>query len=275
MLEELAPFVDVPKLNDLKARLESKRLNQAAPAEFELGVIWALSTMGELEVEPQWYGTSRPDVYTEMLFEGRPCAVEITAISDARLAQEDDMRRVANRLCEVANKFRKGSGTHLYFQFLETMQSQGKSRVRLRLVEKNFTPTDETAERLRTWLAQQGDKQPLTIQQGKTHVAVTWQSIGQHSEFNFFSSMPAEAYSLIENPLYEALKKKEKQLVNPDFSGLRCILVADAGSRMLRDQDSGLRSHGTYSARQVIDYFLRQTTNAFLKATILATKMAS
>ena len=55
MLDDLAPLVDAHKLSDLKARLENKRTSQAVPAEFELGVLWALSTMGELEVEPEWY----------------------------------------------------------------------------------------------------------------------------------------------------------------------------------------------------------------------------
>ena len=258
MLDDLTPLVENRKLGDLKARLENKRASQAVPAEFELGVLWALSTIGKLEVEPEWYGDRSPDAYTEGLFEGRPCIVEITAISDARLSQEDDMRRISARLCEVANKFRKGYGKHLYFQFGEASGYTQYGYSRRRLVDKKFNPTEATIDLLQNWLRQEGEREPLLIQQGMTRVAVTWREIPQHSLFNFFSTMPAEAYSLEENPLYEALTEKARQLVNPDFTGLRCIVVGDAGSRMLRDQEPVIRSHGTVIARQVVEYFLNE-----------------
>lgn len=262
MLDDLVPLVDAHKLSDLKARLENKRTSQAVPAEFELGVLWALSTMGELEVEPKWYGARCPDAYTEYLFDGSPCAVEITAISDARLSQEEDMRRVATRLCEVANKFRKGHGKHLHLQFAETSGYTEKGYVRRRLVDKDFAPAEATTEQLRAWLTLQGDRQPLKLQQGNTHVTVTWHAFRQHPQFNFFSSMPAEAYSLEGNPLYEALTEKAHQLASPNFTGLRCIIVADAGSRMLRDQEPMMRTHDTVTARQVVEHFLRGAVDA-------------
>lgn len=262
MLDDLVPVVDASKLTDLKARLENKRTSQAVPAEFELGVLWALSTMGEVEVEPEWYGARCPDVYTECLFERQPCAVEITAISDARLSQEEDMRRVATRLCEMANKFRKGLGRHLHFQFAETSGYTDKGYLRRRLVEKDFVPIDATAEQLRAWLALRNDRPPLTLHQGNTYVTVTWHAIRQHPQFNFFSSMPAEAYSLKDNPLYEALTERAHQLASPTFAGLRCVVVSDAGSRLLRDQDTNMRTHGTVTGRQVIEHFLREAAGA-------------
>jgi len=262
MLDDLVPLVEPPKLRDLKARLENKRTSQAVPAEFELGLLWTLSTMGEFEVEPEWFGARCPDAYTECLFEGQPCAVEITAISDARLSQEEDMRRIATRLCEVANKYRRGLGRHLHFQFAEASGHTEKGYVRRRLVDKEFVPTETTAKQFQGWLALQRDRPPLKLQQGNTHVTVTWHAIRQHQHFNFFSSMPAEAYSLEDNPLYEALAEKARQLASPSFSGLRCVLVADAGSRMLRDQDASMRTHGTVTARQVIEHFLREVAGA-------------
>lgn len=262
MLNGLVPFVDFHKLKDMKARLENKRVSQAVPAEFELGVLWALSTMGELEVEPDWYGARRPDAYTECLFEGYPCAVEIAAISDARLSQEEDMRRVATRLCEVANKFRKGAGKHLHFQFSETSGYTENGYMRRRLVDRDFVSAEATSEQLRAWLALQEGRQPLELQQGSTHVTVTWHALRQHQQFNFFSSMPAEAYSLKDNPLYEVLTEKAQQLVSPGFTGLRCVIVAGAGSRMLRDQESMMRTHGTVTARQVVEHFLQEAAEA-------------
>ncbi|MGE4088358.1 MAG: hypothetical protein AB7F93_09760 [Immundisolibacter sp.] len=61
MLDDLSDRMDLAKLSDLRARLESKRVDQALPAEMELGVLWALSKLGEVEIEPEWFGARRPD----------------------------------------------------------------------------------------------------------------------------------------------------------------------------------------------------------------------
>jgi hypothetical protein len=78
-------------------------------------VLWALSKLGEIEIELDWFDARRPDAYSECLFAASSCAVEVTAISDARLTQDEDMRRIAARLCEFANSVRKGHGKHLHF----------------------------------------------------------------------------------------------------------------------------------------------------------------
>jgi len=262
MLHDLAQCVEVSKLNDLRARLENKRVDQVLPAELELGVVWALSKMGDVEVEPDWYGARRPDAYTERLFEGYACAVEITAISDARLAQEDDMRRVATRLCEVANKIRKGQGKHLHFHFGEESGHTSTGYLRWRNIDRDFVPTEATTELIRTWLQQGGEKPPLQVIQGKTSIAIAWSVTPQHPHSNFFSSMPAEAYSLENNPLHEALEEKSKQLASPNFEGLRCVVVADAGSRMLRHLNESMRSPGTVTGNQVIVHFLGKADSA-------------
>lgn len=257
MLDDMANSMDTPKLSDLRARLENKRVAQALPAEIELAVLWALSMMGDIEVEPEWYGSRRPDAYTERLFEGNACAVEITAISDARLSQEDDMRRVATRLSEAANKIRKGHGRHLHFDFAEGREHTENGYIRRRYVDQNFIASDAINAQLRAWLALEGDRSPLRLTDGKTDVTVTWHARRRHAHRNFFSSMPAEAYSLEDNPLFDALQDKAQQLANPEFEGLKCVVVADVGSHWLRSSNDGMHSLGTVSAQQVIDHFLR------------------
>lgn len=262
MLDELALSTGVSKLKDLRSRLENKRVEQSLPAEMELSILWALSKLGSIEVEPKWYENRRPDACTKKLFEGRPCAVEITAISDARLSQEEDMRRVARRLCELANKIRKGQGKHLHFQFGEESGYADGGYVRRRKIDKDFAPTDGTIESLKVWLKQDGSRPPFQLVQGKTHVVLTWRPLPLHPHSNFFCTMPAEAYSLEDNPLYEALEEKRRQLVNPQFEGLRCIIVADAGCRLLHDLDQNMRSPGTVTGSQIIDHFLRTSGQA-------------
>lgn len=270
MLDELSNQTDLVKLNDIRARLESKRVEQALPAEMELGVLWALSKLGELEIEPEWFGNRRPDAYSECLFPPSTCAVEITAISDARLSQEDEMRRISARLCEFANSVRKGYGKHLHLTFGEESGYTAAGPIRRRRIDRDFTPNEATKEVLRNWLVQDNRRAPLTIGQENTHFVVTWRDLQQHPMSNFFSSMPAEAYSLEDNPLFEALTEKKKQLSVPNFEGLRCVIVADAGARMLRDLNPSMRSPGTVTGSQVISHFLQKSAGAVDAVIVMA-----
>jgi hypothetical protein len=259
MLNELAPHLDQFKGGDLIRRLENKRVEQVLPAEMELALLWALLQLGELEVEPEWFGTGRvPDAYSERLFDGRPAAVEITAISDASLAQQDDMRRTASIFCEAANKIRRGAGRHLHFTFGEESGYTVHGYVRRRMVDPEFTMTSEVLSRITSWLgdSSSGIRSRLEVRDGKTHVVVTWHEQLQSKFSNFFSSMPAEAYSLTDNPLCSALKAKADQLRSADFDGVRCVLLADAGSTLLRRLDDSMRSLHSYTGRQIIETFL-------------------
>ena len=275
MLDDLSDRMDLAKRSDIRARLESKRVEQALPAEMELGVLWALSKLGDLEIEPEWFGTRRPDAYSEYLFAPSPCAVEVRAISDARLSQEDDMRRIAARLCGFANSVRKGHGKHLHFTFGEESGYTAKGYVRRRRLDPDFAPNEATRETLRRWLEQDDRSARLEVSQGNTHFVVTWHNIRQHPLSNFFCSMPAEAYSLEDNPLFEALNEKKKQLSIPNFEGLRCVVVADAGARMLRDLNPRMRSIGAVTGSQVIEHFLRRADGTVDAVIVLAPERKS
>lgn len=259
MFSELESHLDEAKCKDLLGRLENKRVEQALPAEMELALLWGLLQLGDIEVEPSWLGKGRlPDAFSKMLFPGHPAVVEIAAVSDARLAQEDEMRRTATLLCEAANKARRGSGHHLHFRFGEVSGFTPHGYFRRRKVDPEFSVTGDIAEQLAAWLKSLGDtnRAPLSIQKGRTDLVVTWHDIKQSRHSNFFSSMPAEAYSLTDNPLHSTLKAKAEQLEGDDFNGIRCLLLADAGSKLLRHLDEGMRSPGTLSGSQIIQTFL-------------------
>lgn len=259
MLNELTPHLDQFKGSDLVGRLENKRVEQALPAEMELALLWALLQLGELEVEPEWFGMGRlPDAYSERLFDGRPTVIEIAAISDAGLAQEDGMRRTASIFCEAANKIRRGAGRHLHFTFGEESGYAAQRYVRKRKVDPKFAMSSEILSAFASWLGQSSSSlsPPLEVRDGKTNVAVTWHEQRQSKFSNFFSSMPAEAYSLTDNPLCSALKAKVDQLRSADFVGIRCVLLGDAGSTLLRRLDSSMRGLHSYTGRQIIENFL-------------------
>ncbi|TXD94240.1 hypothetical protein FUT87_07465 [Mitsuaria sp. TWR114] len=259
MLDDLARRGDAQKLTDVRARLENKRVDQALPAEMELAVVWALARLGEIETEPEWFGDRRPDIYTEQLFPGQPCVVEVTAVSDGRMAQEPELARVGTKLKEAANRIRRGRGKHLSFQIHVEQGYEGSAYFRRRKVDADFEPSAGTVDLLRGWLMQDGVREPLVLLQGATHVTVQWHEVPRHPHSNVFCSMPAEAYSLEDNPLFDALDEKRRQLASPEFTGVRCIVVADAGSTLIRRLDAVFGMQRSVTGRQVIEYFLRSS----------------
>lgn len=262
MLNDLAPRLDEAKGKDLLRRLENKRVEQALPAEMELALLWGLLQLGDVEVEPEWFALGRlPDAYSELLFAPHPAAIEIAAISDASLAQEDEMRRTASLLCEAANRIRRGEGHHLHFHFGEESGYTPQGYARRRRVDPKFTVTDVVAAELRAWITSAGSvaqRAPLRVTAGRTDLVVTWHEHKQSRHSNFFSTMPAEAYSLTDNPVHSTLKAKADQLKSANFQGVRCLLLADAGSRLLRNPNESMRSPGAVTGRQIIDSFLAQ-----------------
>ena len=270
MLDDLSVSAEVAKLRDICARIEDKRVKQALPAEMELGVLWALSKLGSIEIEPEWFGNRRPDAYTECLFESTPCALEVTALSDARLSQEDDMRRIAAQLCEFANSVKKGHGKHLHFAFGEVRGYSAEGYVRKRRIDRDFVPNEVTKNALSDWLKLSDRSPSLEINQRNTNFVVTWHGVQRHPHSSFSSSMPAEAYSLEDNPLFDVLTEKKGQLSIPEFAGLRCVLVADAGARLLRDLSPNRRSCGTVTGSEIIDHFLTASNGAIDAVIVLA-----
>ncbi len=108
MLDELSvACVPQNKAQDLRNRLENKRIDQALPAEAELALLWTLNRLGPIEVEPYWWGDShQPGAYTESLVPERPSVVEVAAVSDGLIAGTEAMDRTALQMSEHANRRR-------------------------------------------------------------------------------------------------------------------------------------------------------------------------
>lgn len=69
MLDEIRPLLNSEsKYKDLVNRLNADQTDQAMPGEIELSLLWALSKIGDIEVEPEWFGGTRlPDAYSNNL----------------------------------------------------------------------------------------------------------------------------------------------------------------------------------------------------------------
>ena len=73
-----------------------------------------------------------------------------------------------------------------------------------------------------------------------------------------FTSMPPIAYDLEDNPVFKALRRKERQLSGVSPNTLKCIFLGDAGCGMLRDLTPFGASH--VSGKQVIHHFLGRSS---------------
>jgi hypothetical protein len=275
MLAHLATHLSDKKQRDLHARLESSRVDQALPAEMELGLLWALSSIGEIEVEPEWWeGNGRPDAYTESLFPGVPTAIEIAAPNDNRISGEEAMDRIAEQFCTFANKIRRGVGSHLYFKFMEESGYEGNQYFRRRLAPANYQLTAKAIDVLRSWIESgEIERVPLRIVETGLDVEIEKRKHKQIRYHRVWSSMPPETHSIENNPLYELLRRKLDQLGGTPAGILRYIFLADAGSTLLRRIGSAGEIDSTrrrVSGREIISQFVRDYSDRLDSVVVFA-----
>lgn len=259
MIDELAGELGTSKTLDIIKRLESKEIEQALPAQMELALIWAIASLGDGEIEPGWFGASSlPDAYSERLVPGRPCVVEIAALSDAALPGDVGMRTTSRKLSHEAGRIRKGAAAHLSYFFYEENNYVGGKSLRRVIVPRDFQLTPRLQSLLGHWVREQrADGDELRLQDVDLDVIVKWNDRPQ-SRYNYRSSMPPEIRSLDDNYLFGALRRKARQLRSELFEGLRCVILADVGSSALRDVRKVDYSNRVFNGAQIIDAFLRQ-----------------
>jgi hypothetical protein len=260
MLDDLAPVMLRSKASDILARLEHKNAKDALAAEVELGLLWSIQQVADLEIDPMLEdSTSRPDASSRKLFGSGPAVIEITAVSDDTFSNKNDMERAANIICQFCNGVRKGSGAHFYFQFLEKSFYEKGRFHRKRLITPDFALTSPLEDTLRNWLRASDWPSPGTLRltDEQIDVIVQWKKY-VHPQGRTFSSMPAVAYHAEDNPVFKALKRKERQLSGTPEGSLKCIFLGDAGCNMLRE----LKPFGVQevSGDQAIRHFLSRSS---------------
>lgn len=264
MLDDLAALLSQDKARDLWKRLEHKNAKDALAAEVELSLLWSIKQVADLEVEPVLESsTSRPDAFTKTLFPRAPALVEITAVSDDTFSGQDWMNRTAEIIGHFCNRHRRQSSAHLYFRFLEEQRREKGQMRRVRRITKDFKLTPSIEQQLQAWVAAPDWPSPYAIRltDEQIDVMIEWrQYVHQHGRV--FSSMPAVADNVEDNPVFRALRTKEKQLSGAAPGVLKCIFLGDAGCRMLRY----LSPMGSIevSGKKVIEYFLRRSKVDFV-----------
>lgn len=266
MLDELGPWLTKSNAADLLGRLEKDDPDQSIPAEYELAVGWALSKHTELAVGPDFGRV--PDFLSRGLFPERPAVIEVTALSDDSFSGQPSMNRTANIINQFADTVRKKASKNLHYTFLETSDyrrvplkvplgpfTHKSQYFRTRLTSKKFELTSEHKSELRKWIANWPPATPLQIKGEGTAVVISWKD-WVHPFTKTFSSMPSEAYSLTDNLIYERLKEKEKQVASAPVDHLKCIVLGDAGCRLLREPNDFDGTGRRVSGKDIIQQFL-------------------
>ena len=258
VINELTPYIDAAKARDLIARLEDKkRPDQALGAEWELVLLWALSQLGDFEVEPEWLASAnKPDAYSGTLFEGAETLIEILALSDVAISGEIEMGAVAQKICDAANKIRAGAGKHLSFRFLEESGYENGKYFRRRKVSRAFALSRDVVLSIKTWLERECvPRAALRIVTSDVDVVVDWQENEQRT-LQVWCSMPPLVHSLDDNPLIKRLREKKRQLKGCARGARLCIFLADAGSSLLRHLHQHDPCNRTVSGSAIIQHFL-------------------
>lgn len=259
MLDELGPWLDRLKAKDLLNRLENEKPNQALPAEYELSISWAVSKIAMLEIDRP-SGTRTPDIYSPDLLPSGPIIADVAALDDFAPSGADSMRRACNIINAQADRFLADSSSHLHYTFDETMGYErarnGRSAFfRRRLVRRNFELDEELRDKLKTWLANRPQGQPLALKNAAISVMVEWRGY-VHPLSNYFCTMPSLTYNLKENSLYKCLRSKSKQMREAEKDVRRIVFLGDAGCGLLRDLSTHRSAHDHFSGGQVILKFL-------------------
>ena len=263
MLNEITPHLSDSKARDLLNRLENKRIDQVLPAELELAFVWALSRLGPIEVEPEWWAdTKRPDVYTESFLPGDPAIVEIAALNDNAISGEEAMDGVALQVCEFADSKQRGLGKHLYFRFREESGYEDGSYFRRRLAPLDYELSKSAKQKINAWIENwRAEGTRLRITEPGLDVEIEKKPCKQIRYHNTWSSMPPETHSIDDNPLYRALERKLDQLRAARPGLHRFIFLGDVGSTLLNrigtfgEIDSTRRR---VSGREIISHFINK-----------------
>ena len=248
MLDELSRHITATKANDLLARLEHRKTSAALAAEAELSMLWAISRVAHLTIEPTLPGSNRhPDASTNNLLGSASAVVEVRALSDDSFSGNEAMVRTANIITGYADQLCKGAGRHLHFEFLERSY-WNKGFHRERCIVFAFKLTASIKQQLEVWIADKNWPTPDRIQitEGKTDVVVSWDKTASPN-VRVFCQKPPVAYELEDNPIYKALKKKARQLKGAGAGTLRVVFLVDTGCDLL----SRLRPMGATASREV------------------------
>lgn len=239
-------------------RLNDKRYENAIPAEAELGLVWAVSKLGEFEPEPDWFSDRgrKPEGISDFIVPNHQTVFDVKAISDRIVPGNIGMKKISRKFMEEANKIKRRSGNSLDFFFWENQDYRVAKKHRTILAPPLYNPSNDATETLKLFLESMPEKgEYIDIHEPGLSVRISWNP-DAHPKFNHRSSIVNEIFDIDDNHIVNALKEKASQLRSENFEGLRGVLLADIGCETLRRFD-GIDPLGrSQSGRKIITHYL-------------------
>ena len=255
MLNENASFLTKEQLAQHVAKLNREDF-QVIDTEWEIAVLYAFSRLGTVVHEPVLEGTAALD----LLFthdDGTGFLADITSVSDEGFEKETSVKAF-----EVELKERLRKAGLLYKGW---MLSIGEHRVKYGERRRPaIPPRGEFAKEIfnadfKAFLRQIKEhpeqSHTYSVSTAKTAVALTYNPQGK----GFASHLPVynAAMTKDQNPVFNALRMKAKQLKKVSYAGPRGIILCDGGSDMVHRQPHGSFEFN-YNAVDAARDFLRQ-----------------
>ena len=261
MLNDMRPLLVAKKKQaDLLGRLRDRRPEQVLGAEMELALLWGIKQVADIEIEPSLpHSTSIPEGYSKSLL-GAPSYIEITALSDGDLSGEKDMQRAAQKITSFSNSVKKGAGNFFYYSFHEVNGWREGKYFRRRCISSDFELDDIIRAKLGAWIQTHKTSDCVRVTNDKIDVTIEVKSFKQKEGFNYWCTLPPLAYDIIDNPLYKRLESKDRQLAGVPDNSKKVILLADAGSSLLKKLTQRDPLNLYKSGQEIINKFMEDTS---------------
>lgn len=255
MLDENASFLTREQLERHVSRLNREDF-QSLDTEWEVAVLNAFSKLGNVVHEPALEGTSLPD----LLFthgDGSSFLADITSFSDEGFEEDSPFKAFYVELQERLGK----AGLLNKGWVLDVGEHRVKYGERRKLA---LPPRAEFAKEIfnanfKEFLRQVNEHpeqgQIYSVSTEKTVVSLTYapQRTGFMSHLGVYNAPMTKD----QNPVFNALRKKTKQLKKVNYEGFRGVILCDGGSDMVHRQPHGPFEFN-YNAADAAKDFLRQ-----------------
>jgi hypothetical protein len=255
MLDENTSFLTKAQLEQHVSKLNRNDF-QSFDTEWEVAVLNAFGKLGKVVHEPALEGPALLDLlYTHD--DGSSFLADITSVSDEGFEEESPFKAF---YVELQERLRKAGLLYKGWS-LGVGEHQVGYRERRRLA---LPPREEFAkeifntnfkEFLREVNEHPEQSRTYTVRTEKTAVSLTYNPQGT----SFMSNLGVynEAMTKDQNPVFNALRKKAKQLKKVSYEGPRGIVLCDGGSDMIHRQPHGPFDFN-YNAVDAARDFLRQ-----------------
>lgn len=255
MLDENASFLTKGQLEQHVSKLNREDF-QSLDTEWEVAVLNAFSKLGKVVHEPTLEGSALLDLlFTH--YGGSGFLADITSVSDEGFEEESPFKAFYVELQERLKK----AGLLYKGWMLDVGEHQVKYGERRKLA---LPPRAEFAKEIfnakfKEFLRQINEhpeqSRNYTVRTEKTAMSLTYDP--QRTNFMSHLGVYNAAMTKDQNPVFNALRKKAKQLKKVSYEGPRGIILCDGDSSMIHSQPHGAFEFN-YNAVDATKDFLRQ-----------------